>query len=117
MDELTRKNLENDESLRKIHDKIEKIEDWTKLSNQPIVSICIATYNHEKFIVSAIEGILMQKVDFPYEIIIKEDKSTDNTKAIVQEYQKKHPDKIRLWLCKENLYSQKLKPKVRSFTR
>lgn len=117
MDELTRINLETDESLRKIHDKIDKIEDWEKLPSQPLVSICMAAYNHEQFIVSALEGVLMQKVDFPYEIIIKEDKSTDNTKLILKDYQERYPDKIRLWLCKENLYSQGLKPKAFLFSR
>ena len=46
------------------------------------VSINIVTYNHEKFIAQAIEGVLMQKTNFDYEILIGEDDSTDNTRNI-----------------------------------
>ena len=50
----------------------------------------------------------MQEVDFPYEIMIGEDQSTDRTREIVCEYQRRHPDKIRLHLSRENLFSQNL---------
>ena len=60
------------------------------------VSICMITYNHEKFIAHAIEGILMQEVCFDYEIVIGEDISTDRTREIVLEHEQKHPDRIRV---------------------
>lgn len=60
------------------------------------------TYNHEKFIAEAIEGVVMQKTDFPFELVIGEDCSTDNTRAICIEYQKKYPDIIRLRLPETN---------------
>jgi len=62
------------------------------------VSVCIITYNHEKFIAQAIDSVLMQEVDFDYEIIIGEDDSTDNTRNIVKEYKERYPEKIRLFL-------------------
>lgn len=65
---------------------------------QPKVSVSITTYNHEKYIAQAIDSVLMQKTDFDYEIIIGEDDSSDQTRAIVQAYQQKYPDKIRLFL-------------------
>jgi len=49
------------------------------------------TYNHEKFIAEAIEGVLMQEVDFEVELIIADDCSTDNTGLIVQGYVDNHP--------------------------
>lgn len=61
------------------------------------------TYNHEKFIAQAIESVLMQEVNFDYELIIGEDCSTDSTREIIIAYQKKHPDKIRLLLHEKNL--------------
>lgn len=67
------------------------------------LSVIMITYNHEKFIAQALDSILMQEVDFDYEIVIGEDKSTDRTREIVLEYQKKHPEKIRLLLPERNL--------------
>jgi len=61
------------------------------------------TYNHEKFIREAIEGVLMQKTDFHFELIIGEDCSTDNTRNIVLEYASKYPDIIRPLLPQKNL--------------
>ncbi len=67
------------------------------------VSVLMKTYNHERFIKQAIESALMQTTDFPYKIVIGEDCSTDGTRNIVVEYQKKYPDKIVLLLYDENV--------------
>jgi glycosyltransferase involved in cell wall biosynthesis len=74
------------------------------------VSISLVTFNHEKYIAQAIESILMQVVNFDYEIIIGEDYSSDRTRDIVKEYYHKYPDKIRLILPEQNLgcYGQKI---------
>lgn len=66
------------------------------------VSVLLVTYNHERFIVQAIESVLMQVTDFEYEMVIIEDCSTDSTRDIVIDYQKRHPGKIRLMLAEEN---------------
>lgn len=65
---------------------------------QPLVSVRIITYNHKQFIGECVESVLMQKTDFPVEILIGEDDSTDGTKEIVKEYAEKYPDRIRLFL-------------------
>lgn len=74
------------------------------------VSISLVTFNHEKYIVQAIESILMQVVNFDYEIIIGEDYSSDKTREIVREYYHKYPEKISLILPEDNLgcYGQKI---------
>lgn len=66
--------------------------------NGPLVSVCVTTYNHDKFIADALESILMQKTSFEFEIIVGEDESSDDTRIICQEYEKKYPNKIRLIL-------------------
>jgi len=66
------------------------------------VSVLMITYNHEKYIREAIDGVLMQKTDFPIELIIGEDCSTDNTREIVIEYTKKHPEIVKPQLPNEN---------------
>lgn len=71
--------------------------------NNPLVSVWMITYNHEKYISQALDGILMQKTNFNYEIVIGEDCSTDRTREICIEYQKKYPDKIKLLLNEKNI--------------
>lgn len=62
------------------------------------VSVIILTYNQENFIAQAIRSAVMQQTDFPYEIIVGEDASTDRTQEIVAELAQAHPEKIRvLW--------------------
>jgi glycosyltransferase involved in cell wall biosynthesis len=63
---------------------------------EPLVSIMMITYNHAPFIGQAIEGVLQQKTSFSFELVIGEDCSTDGTREIVFEYQKKYPDTIRV---------------------
>ena len=67
------------------------------------VSVLTITYNHEKYIAQAIESVLMQEVNFDYELVIGEDCSTDKTREIVIDYQRKYPHKIRLLLNEKNL--------------
>ena len=54
--------------------------------NRPLVSICCETYNHAKFVRDALEGFIMQKTDFAFEILIHDDASTDGTQEIIKEY-------------------------------
>ena len=63
-------------------------------SEAPIVSVCTITYNHEKFIRQAIEGVLSQKCNFKFEMVIGEDCSKDGTRKIIEEYAAKYPDII-----------------------
>jgi glycosyltransferase involved in cell wall biosynthesis len=70
------------------------------------VSVCVPTYNHESFIAQMLEGALQQKTNFPFEIVVGDDGSTDGAPAIIQEYASKHPDKIRAYLHPHNLGPQ-----------
>lgn len=69
---------------------------WQQNSLLPLVSIICITYNHEKYIAQALNGFLMQETHFPFEILIGEDCSTDATRFILQEYQNKYPNLIKL---------------------
>ena len=77
--------------------------DPEKLCKHPVVSVNMITYNHEPYIRQAIEGVMMQKTDFEFELVIGEDASTDKTREICFEYQKRYPDKIRVLWWHENL--------------
>jgi glycosyltransferase involved in cell wall biosynthesis len=67
------------------------------------VSVCMMAYNHEKYISQALESVLMQEVNFDYEIVIGEDCSIDRTTDIILGYQKKYPGKIQLLRHPRNL--------------
>jgi len=66
------------------------------------ISICIITYNQDKYIERAIESALMQEGDFR-EIIISDDCSTDNTKAVITRYANKYPGLIKAYYTETNL--------------
>ncbi len=69
----------------------------------PLVSVCMITYNQAPFIAQAIEGVLMQKTNFPIELVISDDCSSDGTGKICEQYYTKFPEKINLFLQKSNL--------------
>ena len=66
------------------------------------VSVWMTAYNHEKYLAQCLDSVLMQKTDFDFDIILGEDCSTDKTREIALEYQKYHPDKIKLFLPEKN---------------
>ena len=66
------------------------------------LSVAMTTYNHQKYIAQAIEGVLMQKTNFPFELIIGDDCSTDKTLEICLNYQNIHPTIIQIIQSKQN---------------
>lgn len=82
-------------------------KNWKKeYNNRPLVSIKNLVYNHEKYIAQALDGFLMQKTDFPFEVIVHDDASTDNSAQIIREYEKKFPSIIKPIYETENQYSK-----------
>ena len=67
------------------------------------VSVCIFTFNYEKYLAQAIQSVLDQRTDFPVEIVIGDDCSTDNTRAVAQEFADSHPDKFILSFNETNI--------------
>lgn len=80
------------------------MQNWN--SEIPLVSISCITYNHEPYIAQTLDGFLMQKTDFPFEVLIHDDASTDRTADIIREYEKKFPNLIKPIYQKENQYSK-----------
>jgi glycosyltransferase involved in cell wall biosynthesis len=74
---------------------------------KPVVSVLMVTYNREQYIRTALKSVLRQKTSFPFEIIICEDCSTDNTLAICKEYANNFPTIIRLIVNEQNLGYQR----------
>src|SRR3546814_7902501 len=69
--------------------------DLGRLVIDPLVSVLMITYNHAEYLAEAIEGVLNQECDFPFELIIGEDASKDATLEVALDYQKRFPDIIR----------------------
>ncbi|MBO5656574.1 MAG: glycosyltransferase family 2 protein [Agathobacter sp.] len=67
------------------------------------LSILIPTYNHESYIENCIQGILKQKVNFNYEVLIGEDCSTDDTRGILQRLEKDLPSQFHIYYREHNL--------------
>ena len=84
-----------------------EISDKSALSENPLVSVHMITYNHEPYIREAIEGVIKQEASFPIELVIGEDCSTDRTREIVLEYQSKHPGIIRVLIAEKNVGANK----------
>ena len=68
----------------------------------PFVSIWCITFNHQDYISEAIDSFLMQKTNFPFNIVIGDDCSSDNTVSIIEAYQIKYPGKITLLKSNKN---------------
>ena len=73
------------------------------LQMTPLVSVHMLTYRHGRFLAQAIEGVLSQRCDFPFEIVIAEDCSPDDTLDIAMAYQEQHPGLIRIVTGERNV--------------
>ena len=69
----------------------------------PLVSVCVTTYNHAKYIAQALESILRQRTSFGVEIVVGDDCSSDDTVAICQRYVEHYPDRVRLLTTPRNM--------------
>ena len=76
------------------------------MNSLPLVSVCCITFNHVCFIKEAIESLLMQETDFPFEIILHDDASTDGTTEIVKDYAARYPAIIKPIIQAENQFSR-----------
>lgn len=82
-----------------------------KVENEriPVVSIICNTFNQGDYIKDALEGFVSQKTDFPFEILVHDDASTDKTPEIIRSYEQKYPDLIFPIYQAKNQFSQDIK--------
>ena len=73
---------------------------------KPLVAIHCLVYNHEPYLKKCLDGFVMQQTNFPFVAIVHDDASTDNSAAIIREYEQKYPDIIRPIYETENQYSR-----------
>ena len=78
--------------------KIQQVQ----INTEPLVSVCTITYQHVKYIKDTLDGIIAQKTDFTFELCLGEDGSTDGTREICENYARKYPEIIRLFIRDRN---------------
>ena len=77
------------------------------MTEKPKVSVICITYGHEDHIAQALDSFLMQKTEFPFQILVGEDNGPDKTAEIVKNYAEKYPDKIVPFIRKESIGAQR----------
>jgi len=83
---------------------------WQGQQDQPLLSIVCLTYNHGHYLSDALHGFLAQVTHFPFEILIHDDASTDDTRELIQQYAKNYPHIIRTILQEKNQFSLGVSP-------
>ena len=73
-----------------------EVSDQDQLVKKPLVSVLMITYNHAAYLAQAIEGVISQRCDFPFELIIGEDASKDDSRSIALDYQRRYPHIVRV---------------------
>lgn len=79
-----------------------------------VVSVVCNAFNHGKYIAQTLEGFVMQKTNFAFEVLVHDDASTDNTADLIRQYAEQYPDIIKPYYQTENQYSKRV-PITRKF--
>ncbi|WP_386080159.1 glycosyltransferase [Vreelandella sp. F11] len=76
------------------------------VKGEPVVTVLCPTYNHAPYIEDTLKGFVSQKTNFPFEVIVIDDASTDGTQSIIKKYAEEYPELIYPILNEFNLKSQ-----------
>lgn len=95
--------------MKKLRTEKQIIANWKHDIDKPIISISCITFNHESYIEYALKGFLSQETEYPFEVLVHDDASDDNTAGIIARYSKLYPKIIKPMYQTENQYSKKIK--------
>lgn len=82
---------------------------WTE-AGPPVVTIICSTFNQSKLVGAALQGFLTQKTSFPFEVVVRDDASTDGTQKVVEDFIRRYPLIIRAAFNEKNRYRQGIAP-------
>lgn len=74
-----------------------------KMKSTPKVSVCVVTYNQERYIGECLQSLVDQKTSFRFEVVVGDDGSKDGTRNIVMQFAKRYPHLVTALLQPENL--------------
>jgi len=109
--------LRQEEILQRIRSSYERENKVREHIPEPLLSVRIVTYQHVDYIAQCLDNVLCQVTNFPFEILIGEDASTDGTRAIVFGYADRYPEKIRVITSDMNVGVKANGQRVRSACR
>ncbi len=81
------------------------MKSWAS-TDAPTVTVVAICYCHEKYLPAALDSVLAQETDFPFEVLVHDDASPDGSAAIIREYAARYPRIIRPVLEQENQFSR-----------
>lgn len=96
-------------------DERQVIARWRGDHGAPLVSVLCHVYNQRAYVGDALDAILRQTTDFPFELIVRDDASSDGTAQVVAGYAERYPRIVRAILEPENRYCQGVKPIAATF--
>lgn len=67
------------------------------------ISVCVITYNHEKYIRACLDSIFSQQLQDEFEVIVRDDASIDGTAAILSEYAGRYPGQVTVIPTEKNI--------------
>jgi glycosyltransferase involved in cell wall biosynthesis len=67
------------------------------------LSVCVVTYNQEDYVAQCLQSLVDQQTDFPFEVLVADDCSTDNTRAVIQQFADRYPSIVRPIFQEKNL--------------
>ena len=70
---------------------------------RPLVSVLVPTFNHGRYIRQALQGIVQQACDFPFEVLVGDDASSDETLAIAMAFADRHPELVKVSALARNV--------------
>lgn len=105
LDAMIGMDLSQQLSLNNCPDEAEIMARWTRPEDEAISVVCV-TFNHERFIDMALASFFSQQTSHPFEVLVRDDASTDATVDIVRRWQQRYPHILRLQALPLNTYSQ-----------
>lgn len=87
------------------------------MTEEIMLTIGLITYNHAKYVKQALDGIIMQKTDFKYEVVVGDDASDDGTQEILKQYSEMYPDIFHLILREKNIGATKNNYDIKQYAR